>query len=390
MPGLPKLERLTTHPGSDLRQLEIQYNQGVLDARTSAFGESVSTISAWSSVTANSLTPLGRGSTDTAVASGAFRFQITGQAATEAKAAVTTGTAVTAQTVPADTWALYVFDVPTGGTIAMTPAAANATTGYATEALAIAACPPRITAKARLGYITVKTKAATAWIGATDALAGGSTGNPASITNYYPVAGVNASTGTPVNCSPVYGTPYPGGLWTGGANGVLIPTTLAKGSTDTNLATIAFTYNAGGATDIAKAAVAAGTAFGALGTVPADKWALIAMFIDGAGTFSFKSAPGNYTGDYATETLAMGGLAAIIPAANTCFVGYITLKTKAATAFVVGTDALAGGATGNVASATNYYPTTGLWLPTSGPDFSGLSASQIAQRNGQVLTSVNY
>jgi hypothetical protein len=389
MPGLPKLEKLTTMPGSDLRQLEIQHNNAVADDQGAAFAGSVSTVWAWSTVTANSLQPLGRGSTDTAIASGALRFMITGQAASEAKAAVTTGTNPTAQTVPADKWALYAFDIPTGGTIAMIPAALN-TTGYATEAAAIAACPARLTAKARLGYVTVKTKASTAWIGQTDAFAGGASGNVASATNYYPVAGIFGSTGTPANVGLISGTVFPGGLWTGGANGPLIPTTLARGSTDTNVATIAFTYNAGGASDIAKAAVAAGTAFGALGTVTADKWAAIAIFIDGAGTLSFKSAPGNYTGDYGNEAQAQAGLGAIVSPANLAYLGYVTIKTKAATAFVVGTDALAGGASGNVASATNYYPTVGLFPPTTGPDFTGLTASQIANRAGMVVNATQY
>lgn len=390
MPGLPKLEKLTTMPGSDLRQLEIQHNNGITDTQTLAFGLSTSAVLAWGSVTSNGLTPMGRGSTDTAVATGALRFIITGQAATEAKAAVTTGTAVTAQTVPADTWAVYAFDIPTGGSIAMLPGALNATTGYATEALAIAGCPARVTAKARLGYITVKTKAATAWIGATDALAGGSSGNPASVTHYYPTVGLFGSTGTPTTCSLIPGSTYPGGLWSGGANGVLIPTTLAKGSTDTNLATIAFTYNAGGATDIAKAAVAAGTAFGALGTIPADKWGVIAAFIDGAGTVSFQSGPNNYVAGYQSEAAAIGDLAKITPAANVCFIGFVTIKTKAATAFVVGTDALAGGASGNPASATNYYPTVGSHPATSGPDFTGLSAAAIAARTGVLVGSAQY
>lgn len=389
MPGLPKLERLTSHPGSDVRQLTIQYNNLINDTQGDDFGLSSSLVFAWSTVAANSLQPIGRGSTDTAVATGALRFLITGQAASEAKAAVTTGTAIGAQTVPADKWACYAMDIATGGTITITAAAAN-TTGYATEALAIAACPARVTAKARLGYFTVKTKAATAWIAATDALAGGATGNPASTTNYYPVIGINGPSGTPANCALLAGSVFPGGAFNGGASGVLIPTVLSAGSTDTNLATTAFTYNAGGAADIAKGAVAAGTAFGALGTIPADKWGLIAMFIDGTGTFSFKSAPGNYTGDYKTEAQAQGGLSGITPTANTALVGYVTIKTKAATAFVVGTDALAGGASGNPASATNYYPTVGLFLATSGPDFVGMTASQIADRRGQVLTSAQY
>jgi hypothetical protein len=364
--------------------LEIQHNAAVSDLAALAFGLSTDTILAWTSTAANSGQTLGRGSTDTGVASGAFRFIIGGQAATEAKAAVTTATALTAQTVPADTWALYVFDVPTGGTIAMLPAAANATTGYATEALAIAACPPRITAKARLGYITVKTKAATVWIGATDALAGGATGNPASVTNYYPFDGIFAATGAPTNCSNA------NGQWSiGGRNGVLIPTTLARGSTDTNVATIALTFNANGAVNIAKAAVAAGTAIPAL-TVPADKWGLWCMFIPSTGTPTFLAAPGNSTGDYGNEAAAINALSQMTPTAGSALLGYVTVKTKAATAFVAGTDGLAGGSSGNVASATNYYPTAGAAPATGGIGLVGMTAAQIATKQGTVISAAQY
>lgn len=384
MPAIAKNENITSPNGSDLRQLEIQHNLAVSDLAALAFGLSTDTVLAWSSTAANSGQALGRGSTDTGVATGAFRFIITGQAASEAKAAVTTATAITVQTVPADTWALYVFDVPTGGTIAMLPAAANATTGYATEALAIAACPPRITAKARLGYITLKTKAGLAFVGGTDGLAGGSSGNVASQTNYYPFDGIMAPTGSPTNCSNA------SGWWSvGGRNGVLIPTTLARGSTDTNVATIAFTFNANGACNIAKAAVAAGTAIPAL-TIPADKWGLWCMFIPSTGTPTFLAASGNSTGDYQTEAQAIAALGGMAPTAGSALLGYITVKTKAATAFIAGTDALAGGASGNVASATNYYPTVGAALPTSGISLVGMAAAQIANRAGTPLTSANY
>lgn len=395
MPARPKLEAITTKAGSDQRQGQIQFNQAVSDTQGAAMGLSSSRVLAWGSTAANNTTSalqtMGRGSTDTGVATGAFRFIITGQAASEAKAAVTTATALTAQTVPADTWALYVFDIPTGGTIAMLPAAANATTGYATEALAIAACPARVTAKARLGYITVKTAAGLAWIGATDGLAGGSTGNVASQTNYYPVVGVFGATGVPSNLSLISGSAYPSGLWSGGQCGVLQAPTLAIGSTDVRITnTTAFTFNTGGAVDINRASDAAGTAFGALGTIPADKWGLIAMFINGAGTKTYTSAPSNYTSGYNTEAAAIGDLAKMTPSTGLCFVGFVTIKTKAATAFIVGTDSPAGGATGNVASATNYYPTVGLDTATTGPDFSGQSAAQIAGKSGKVLVAANY
>lgn len=382
MPATPKFENITSAPGSDLRQLEIQHNNAIADLMALAFGGSVDAVWAWQTPVTASLQALGRGSTDTQIGSGAFKFAVNG--IPEAKAAVAAGTAIGAQTVPADTWALYALDIATGGTITVSPAAANATTGYSTEALAIAACPARVTAKARMGYVTLKTKAATAWIAATDGLAGGSTGNFASVTNYYPFDGVMAATGAPTTCSNA------SGVWNGTRNGVVIPTVLSRGSTDTNLATTAFTFNANGLVNIAKAAVAAGTAFGALGTIAADKWGVIAAFIDAGGTISFVSGAGNYSGDYGSEAAALGALSAMAAPAGKCLIGSVTIKTKAATAFIVGTDALLGGASGNVASATNYYPTTGVALPTTGVSVAGMTAAQLATRSGTILSSAQY
>src|SRR3954469_17963201 len=105
MPALAKKEKITTHPGSDLRQLEIQHNAVVNDLVAASLGLSGDMVLAWSSAISASAQALGRGSTDTNIGSGAFRFAITGQAATEAKAAVAAGTAIGAQTVTADTWA---------------------------------------------------------------------------------------------------------------------------------------------------------------------------------------------------------------------------------------------------------------------------------------------
>lgn len=382
MPALAKNENITSAAGSDLRQTEIQHNAVVNDLAALAFAGAIDVVIAWSTPVAASLQGLGRGSTDTAVASGAFNFSTAGLVT--AKAAVTTGLAPTAQTVPADTWAVYAFDIASGGTTAVLPGALNATTGYATEALAIAGCPARVTAKARMGYITVKTAAALAWIGATDALAGGATGNPASVTNYYPADGIAAATGVPVNCSNA------NGQWNGTRNGVVIPTVLSIGSTDVRVKNSAFTFNANGINNIAKAAVAAGTAFGALGTIPADKWGVIAFMIDAAGTITYLSGAGNYTGDYRSEADALGALNSLVPTAGKCFFGACTIKTKAATAFIVGTDSPFGGVTGNVASATNYYPVTGVALPASGIGFVGMTAAQIASRNGTVLSSAQY
>lgn len=148
---------------------------------------------------------------------GGFHYAPGGNASQLSKTAVAAGTAIGAQTVTADKWALYLLSVNAAGTITVTPAAGNVA-GYASEALAIAAMPTMPASSALMGYITVKTMVGTAWIAGTDALAGGTSGNPASTTNYYPS--------------------------TGSALGL----TLSRGSTDTNIASTAFSYYLGGDT----------------------------------------------------------------------------------------------------------------------------------------------
>ena len=119
---------------------------------------------------------------------GGFHYAAGGNAVAIAKAAVTTGTALGAQTVTIDKWALYRLSIVAAGTITVTPAAGNAA-GYADEATAIAAIPAMPASSADMGYITVKTKSGTTFVAGTDSLAGGSGGNVASITNYYPSTG---------------------------------------------------------------------------------------------------------------------------------------------------------------------------------------------------------
>lgn len=391
MPGTLKLERLTTPPGSDLRQLEIQYNNGVNDYQMACLAGTTDMVWGYSSAIAASGQALGRGGTDTNIGSGALRFIITGQAATEAKAAVAAGTALPAGTIPASTWGVYSLDIATGGTITVTAGAANFSTGYSSEALAIAALPTRVTAKARMGYVTVLASSS-GFVGGTDALAGGASGNPATTTNYYPFDGAFAPTGQAYGPNGIVTAGPPitqASAWTAGRNGVLIPTVLSKGGTDTNLQSTAFTFNCNGVCNIAKGAVAAGTAFGSLGTIPAGKWGIIVAYINTAGTVTFQSGPANYTTGYGSEAAAIGDLTNIFPTATAsnqvCRIGYITVKTKdASTAWIAGTDALAGGASGNPASVTNYYPTPGVTL------LPGQTASLIANRQGTVIGPSQY
>jgi hypothetical protein len=103
------------------------------------------------------------GSTKSSVASIAFWFSVAG--VKYLKAAVAAGTAPTATTVPQNTWGLFGYEIVGAGTITALDAPANAT-GYATEALAIAAIPAQTASKVFFMYVTVINTAA-AFVGAT-------------------------------------------------------------------------------------------------------------------------------------------------------------------------------------------------------------------------------
>ena len=72
------------------------------------------------------------GSNDDDVASGLFYFAIAGVLL--AKAAVATGTALAAGTIPADTWGIYSFEIGADATIDSLAGAANFTTNGELEA----------------------------------------------------------------------------------------------------------------------------------------------------------------------------------------------------------------------------------------------------------------
>lgn len=384
MPSITR-QRLSTTPGSDLRKLEIEYNKLTQTVAAMQTGMTGDAILRWYGVGPNSGTsPMKIGSTDTRVGTAAVTMSILGVPVV--KAVDDVGTAFgSLGTIPAATWGIIALDVVAAGTVTFASGAANYTDGYATEALAIAALPKRITAKARMGYVTILAPAGGFVVG-TNSLAGGGT-DPATTTNYYPVDGICAPTGLAYGPDGSTVTAFvnpSGSAWTGGKNGVQIATAMSIGSTDTRFATTAFTYNANGLTNIPKAAVAAGTAFGALGTIPEDQWGLIVGLINGAGTITYLSAPSNYTTGYQTEAQAIGDLNKIFPDDGLCMFGYVTIKTESGSAFIVGTDALAGGASGNPASATNYYPTPGITQGT------GVTASLLATQTGQIVGDAQF
>lgn len=123
------------------------------------------------------------GSTDTQVANAAFTYLLSGT--NYSKTATAAGTALPAGTIPMNTWGVYRVSVVAGGTITVTAGAANYTTGYASEALAIAALPALPASSWDVGYFTVLTEVGATFVAGTDALQGGVSGNPSSDTNYY-------------------------------------------------------------------------------------------------------------------------------------------------------------------------------------------------------------
>ena len=141
-------------------------------------------------------------------------------------------------------------------------------------------------------------------------------------------------TSTPVTATPIeYGTPA---------------TLLSRGSTDTKVANATFINTAG-----TVAANAVGTALPA-GTIPLNTWGVYRVTYTGS-TYTVTAGAANFTAGYATEALAKAAVPSVTGQPLTFDLGYFTVQTKIGTTFVGGTDALTGGASGNVANATNYY-----------------------------------
>ena len=109
--------------------------------------------------------------------------------ATFYKVSVAAGVALAAGTIPTDKWGIYLTSVDDSGTITSTPGAANFTTGYDSEALAIAALPATPAGDASIGRTTILTASGQDFIGGSDALQGGSGGNVSDDTNYVSTPG---------------------------------------------------------------------------------------------------------------------------------------------------------------------------------------------------------
>lgn len=168
----------TVKPGQDMYQLRTSFN-ALLTAlsRCLAFmgGADVPMTTA----------TLSRGTTVTLAVSASFiaiNGVIASVTAETAKAFGSLGT------IPTATWGLIAVERIANATTSFVSAADNYTTGYATEALAIAAMPAQSADKAVVGYLTILA-ASPGWVAGTDALAGGTGGTPATTTNYYSIPG---------------------------------------------------------------------------------------------------------------------------------------------------------------------------------------------------------
>lgn len=166
-------DRITTQVNSDLRNLQIQFNRLLTNLSTMLAGIAG----------------------DAVVVQGALSIGTTVTLALAAQGIAINGvpvlvTAQTAQgfgalgTIPAATWGVIAAERVAAGTTTFISGAANYTTGYASEALAIAALPAQSADKVIVGYVTILAGAG-GWVAATSALAGGTGGTPATTTNYY-------------------------------------------------------------------------------------------------------------------------------------------------------------------------------------------------------------
>jgi hypothetical protein len=142
------------------------------------------------------------------------------------------------------------------------------------------------------------------------------------------------------------------------SDGIVIASTLSKGSTPENVANTGFGYVIDGL-QLYKAAVAAGTAFtggtvntGAAAPLVFGGWA---WQINAAGTISALPASGDQV--HATAAAALAYAQGLTPTAGNVFFGYSVIGSKASTAWRAGTDDLTPGSDCQTAAFTSVAST---------------------------------
>ena len=144
-------------------------------------------------------------------------------------------------------------------------------------------------------------------------------------------------------------------------DGVLKATVISAGTT-TTFSTTACIITGGSSTTGGvpiTCAASANTAFSTPLTISADGWGIIAIDAAHDGTVTSTVVGPGATQAYPHEAAAVK--AAPAKTANLVRLGYLTIQTKAGATWVAGTDGLAGVATGNTATTTNYYPIASPW-----------------------------
>jgi hypothetical protein len=176
--------RITTQVNSDLRQGQASGNQllyglqGVLAALSGAeVPVTTATLSIGTTVT---------------LASTASLIAIDGVIGSVA--ALTAQAFGSLGTIPTLKWGVIKVQRIANGTTSFVSGADNYSTGYDSEALAIAAMPATTASRVAIGYVTIYASHASGWVAGTDALTGGTGGNPAGTTNYYSFNGVADAT----------------------------------------------------------------------------------------------------------------------------------------------------------------------------------------------------
>ena len=139
------------------------------------------------------------------------------------------------------------------------------------------------------------------------------------------------------------------------SDGIVIATTLSKGSTPENVATTAFGYVIDGL-QLYKAAITAGTApAGATINTAGDTGIFFGGFalqINAAGTISTLPASGDQV--YTTAAAAYAYALTITPTAGNVIAGYFVVGSKADTAWTGGASDLDGDGSSDSSSVTYY------------------------------------
>ncbi len=169
----------TTPPGSDVADLVVQFNKVIDD---------IAAILAASTGDGNVTIVTPTIGTTVTVAVPASVIQING--VPTLLAALTAQAFGSLGTIPQNMYGAIALERVAAGTCTFVSASANYTTGYATDALARAALAAQTADRVRVGIVVISPSHASGWVAGTDALQGGTGGNPAAYTAYYPGVGL--------------------------------------------------------------------------------------------------------------------------------------------------------------------------------------------------------